>query len=205
MSTKPKNTCYAYLIPDIREFGIVTNWPECEKFVIGIKGARYKGFPTRREAEEWLAAGGKYVPKTKTDIKVGIYFDAGTGRGDGVEVSVTDESGKDLLASMLPKGLVNKHGKHLLPIDKTNNYGELLACQYAIKIALSRNIGRVFGDSKLVLEYWSKGLIKKNALPKETVDLAMATAKLRKEFESFGGTIVFIPGADNPADLGFHK
>ncbi|MDF1578141.1 MAG: ribonuclease HI [Desulfurivibrionaceae bacterium] len=34
--------------------GIYDNWPEANAQVRGFPGARYKGFPTRREAEGWL-------------------------------------------------------------------------------------------------------------------------------------------------------
>lgn len=36
--------------------GIYTNWPEAQAQVNGFSGAVYKGFPTRAEAEAWLAA-----------------------------------------------------------------------------------------------------------------------------------------------------
>ena len=76
----------------------------------------------KKEAEKWLQEGGKYIPREKADLMPGIYFDAGTGRGKGVEVSVTSETGKDLLGEIISKELINAHGKHLLSKEKTNNY-----------------------------------------------------------------------------------
>ena len=61
----------------------------------------------------------------------------------------------------------------------------------------------IFGDSKLVVDYWSKGLIKKD-MNEKTKKLAREVALLRQEFESNGGKITLISGDDNPADLGFH-
>lgn len=196
----PEKKYYAYILPDGRS-DVVSTWAECEAAVRGQKGARYKSFKTKAEAEEWLSGGGLYG--VKKELPEGIYFDAGTGRGEGVEISVTDKNGDDLLASVMPKDLINAHGKHLLPKGKTNNYGELLACFYALQIAGSRNIRNIFGDSALVIDYWSRGFIKKEVGP-ETVALAKRVALMRRDFESAGGKIERVSGDDNPADLGFH-
>ena len=200
-----QNKYYAYLLADKNRSGIVEDWKECEKIVSG-KDARYRSFTSRTDAENWLKNDANYEikpPKTAKKLEAGIYFDSGTGRDQKVEVSVTDETGKDLLDKMAPKIKLNKFGKHPVP-KATNNYGELLACKYALGLALRFKIKSVFGDSKLVLNYWSKGFIKKD-LPKKTQKLAIETLNLRKAFEENGGRIDFIEGAYNPADLGFHR
>lgn len=193
---------YAYLISSPRRGGITDNWEECKQIVSGIAGAKYKAFKSRDEAAVWLKGGADY--SSKKSNKPGIYFDAGTGRGDGVEISVTDERGKDLLHSIMPRHLINRHGKHLIQGNVTNNYGELLACKYALVFALRENVTHVFGDSKLVIAYWSKGHVK-NEVAAKTIALAHEVAKLRAEFERKGGTMSRISGDDNPADLGFHR
>ncbi|MFA5052459.1 MAG: ribonuclease H family protein [Parcubacteria group bacterium] len=198
-----KNTHYAYLLPNGKK-GIVNSWEECKKLVSGIKDARYKGFTNLSDAKSWLFAGAKYEVRIPKKMPKGIYFDAGTGRGEGVEISVTDKNGKDLLSKVLHKELVNKHGKHLLPKGKTNNYGELLACKYAFELAKLVKEKNIFGDSRLVVNYWSKWLVKKE-IPEETKVLAREVSALRKEFERLGGSLTLISGDDNPADLGFHK
>lgn len=196
-------THYAYLLPGGKN-GIVDSWAECEKKVKGINGARYKGFKSLAEAREWLAGGAKYDIRQKKKMPEGVYFDAGTGRGDGVEISVTDKNGKDLLDKAIHPDLLNKHGKHLLPKGKTNNFGELLACRYAMGLANMLKKKKVMGDSKLVVDFWSKGMIKREVDAK-TRALAFEVAALRREFEARGGEITLISGDDNPADLGFHK
>lgn len=196
----PEKKYYAYILPS-GQSAVVTTWAECESAVRGQKGARYKSFKTKGEAEEWLSGGALYG--IKKELPEGIYFDAGTGRGEGVEISVTDKEGADLLSSAMPKGLINNHGKHLLPGGKTNNYGELLACFYAVKIAEKKKFKNIFGDSALVIDYWSKGFIKKE-VGAETVELAKKVALMRREFEASGGKIERVSGDDNPADLGFH-
>ncbi|MBI3335103.1 MAG: viroplasmin family protein [Candidatus Portnoybacteria bacterium] len=194
---------YAYIIPGTSEKGIMENWQECEKIVSGKSEARYKGFPTREEARAWLDTGGDYG--FKKQMEPGIYFDAGTGRGKGVEINVTDEQGESLLFKVMPKKRINRFGAHWIFGEATNNYGELLACKYALQIALKEDIKKIFGDSELVVNYWSKGFIKKKEVLAKTVGLARSAAKLRREFEEKGGEIIHISGDQNPADLGFHR
>jgi viroplasmin and RNaseH domain-containing protein len=203
-----KKKHYAYFVPGAKPVhGVTDDWKTCEKIVSGRVGARFKAFEDRAAAEAWLAGGARYEIKatTRKALQPGIYFDAGTGRGDGVEISVTDEKGKNLLHKVLSKTDLNKFGKHLIDANATNNYGELLALRYALDIARKTNSTRIFGDSKLVIEYWSQWRMKRKDLPEETVTLAHTVAKLREQFEAEGGTIERISGSQNPADLGFHR
>jgi len=201
--TSTTNNYYAYILLKTGKHGITETWDECKDIVSG-KAAKYKGFKIQEEAEAWLKTGGQYESKPKVTLHKGIYFDAGTGRGQGVEISVTDEKGKDLLHTVMPKELINRHGKHLVGKHATNNYGELLGCKYALILALREDIKNIFGDSKLIITYWSKGHIK-NEVAKDTIYLAREVAKLRREFEKKGGALEHISGDDNPADLGFHR
>jgi ribonuclease HI len=210
-----KRKYYAYLVNG--EKGITDSWPECQKIVSGINGAKFKGFESEESAEAWLDAGADYKLKNIA-VEDGIYFDSGTGAGQGVEINVTDKMGKKLLHKVLDPEKLNEKGHHYVPTAKparildqvgtdfepTNNFGELLACKYALRLAVKENILKVFGDSKLVIEYWSKGHIKYE-VGQETVELAHEVKLLRKEFEKMGGKITLISGGSNPADLGFHK
>lgn len=208
-----KNNYYAYSIASENNSGITESWKVCESVIKG-KNARYKGFKTIQEAKDWLTSGAKYeyTPKSErtiskpvnTILEKGIYFDAGTGRGIGVEVRVTDEKGNNLLHEAAPKEYINQFGNYLAPKGSTNNYGELFGCYAALKIALKHNIKKVFGDSKLVIDYWSRGHIKSH-LPESTIKLAEMVKSLRYEFERSGGVIVHVSGDINPADLGFHR
>ena len=196
-----KKKYYAYLVNGKK--GITDNWPECQKIVSGINGAKFKSFESEEAAEVWLNAGADYKLKNIA-IEDGIYFDSGTGAGNGVEINVTDKMGKKLLHKVLEKGKLNKKGHHFADEGTTNNFGELLACKYALQLAIKENVKKVFGDSKLVIEYWSRGYIKYE-VGEETVNLAHEVKLLRKEFEKQGGEIMLISGGSNPADLGFHK
>jgi ribonuclease HI len=208
-----KNQYYAYFVPGGMGpvSGVADNWKTCEKFVSGKTAARYRGFATKHEAEEWLGQGARYEVKLRPKLQPGIYFDAGTGRGEGVEISVTDEHGKNLLHRAIPKTKLNRFGKHAVRVtsmhsahDATNNYGELLALHYAIEIARKTGIKKIFGDSKLVIEYWSQWKMKRKELPEETIVLAEEVSAARERFEAAGGEVARISGDHNPADLGFH-
>jgi ribonuclease HI len=208
-----KKKYYGYFVPKTKKSGVAEDWKKVEKLVKGVAGARYRSFDSKEEAAEWLKAGANYEikesrPSTgrqtlKKPLESGVYFDAGTGRGKGVEVNVTDEKGKSLLSILEKK--ISKQGTIFLPEGSTNNYGELLACKYALKIALKTGVKKVFGDSKLVIEFWSSGFAKRSALPVETIALVDEVADLRDSFEDIGGKIERVSGDDNPADLGFHK
>lgn len=186
--------------------GIDINWETCKN----RKALRYKSFKTLEEAKLWLENGAKYE-KSNIELNDGVYFDSGTGRGRGVtEVRVTDKDKNSLLNHLITpkfedflksKGWkINEFNNIELDADKSNNYGELLGMYLALEIARKLGYTDIYGDSKLVIYYWSKGSY--NELPKETVKLIEQVTKNRK---SFGGNIWYINGDYNPADLGFHK
>lgn len=201
---------YAFIIDNENYSKIVTSWPECQSATKG-KNARYKSFKTELEAKEWLKNGGLYedkklkIQKAKNKLEDGIYFDAGTGRGIGVEVRVTNRLGISLLDNILPEKMINEFGNYLAPQGSTNNYGELIGIFLAIDIALRERNFKIFGDSKLIIDYWSKGHYNKSSLNEKTINLIMKTAEKRVQFESLGGIIQHVSGDINPADLGFHK
>jgi len=210
MATKPKNKFYAW-VRDGKQ-GIAGSWAECEAIVKGAT-ARYRGFLDRAEAEAWLAGGARYEPTRKVkerrqyDLPAdGIYFDAGTGRGHGTEARVTDRDGTPLTFMAVEPDRVTAEGNVLLR-GRTNNYGELTACRMAIEIAMKLGRTVVLGDSKLVIEYWSQGKIRKDtaAGDDDLLRLVRQVQRLRREFEAAGGRLVHISGDVNPADLGFHK
>ena len=129
---------YAYYLVDANESGITESWNECERITKGNK-ARYKSFKTFVEAEKWLSNGAEYETKKgstsrKDDLaekylqleKDAIYFDAGTGRGNGVEVRVTDYDGSPLHQEIIGYAKVNEHGNYYSADNRTNNFGELV-------------------------------------------------------------------------------
>ena len=198
---------YAYYLVDGCKMGISDSWDECSEIVKGVK-AKYKSFKSQKEAQEWLDLGANYEIKTtnKKELdKEAIYFDAGTGRGIGVEVRVTDYSGNSLLHKILSEEKISEHGNYVLKTGRTNNFGELVGVYAALRYALANEIKKIYGDSKLIIDFWSKGRYNKDNLESDTVELIKKVTVLRKEFEKSNGKIEYISGDYNPADLGFHK
>lgn len=196
---------------DDNSSGIVKTWLECEKIVKGKK-ARYKSFKNEDEARDWLESGANYEKKQdeKDELikkldKNAIYFDAGTGRGAGVEVRLTDFSGNSLLYDILDNKKINEFGNYFVNKNRTNNFGELVGLFAAIKYALKYNIKLICGDSSLVIDYWSKGNFNSKNLEQDTINLIKRVTNMRKQFERENGKIEKISGDVNPADLGFHK
>ncbi len=210
---------YAYFL-DKNKNGIVEDWDSCKKIITGTR-ARYKSFKNIEEAQRWLCDGanydyGKKIEKIKNfKLEDGVYFDAGTGRGFGVEVRVTNKNKEGLIDYLLDEKVmnfldknswkINEFGNILLDKGKTNNYGELLGLYFALEYARRNLESKIFGDSKLVIDYWSLGYYKKENIKKETTLLIEKVTHKRKEFEKVGGQVIYISGDLNPADLGFHK
>ena len=215
---KNKNKVYAYCILDNNKFivesNIVYTWDECQNIVKGKK-SRYKSFKTETEAKKWLECGAEYESKSEKQDKLidlfaeldrdAIYFDAGTGRGKGVEVRLTNFDGIPILYKIIGNSKINEYGNYYLSEGSTNNFGELVGLFSAIKYALKYNIHTICGDSSLVIDYWSKGRYNKENLGKDTLKLIEKVTIMRKGFENKNGIIKKISGDVNPADLGFHK
>ena len=206
---------YAYYLVNSDTSGILESWEECKKVVLKKK-ARYKSFENIKEAQEWLDSGAKYEKKEKNDIEISkifqsdidclaIYFDAGTGRGNGVEVRLSDYKGNPLLYKILPKEKINEYGNYYVAKHRTNNFGELVGLYAALVFAKKYDIKKIMGDSSLVLDYWSMGRYNAGNLESDTIELIKKVTLMRKKFENQNGIIKKISGDINPADLGFHK
>jgi viroplasmin and RNaseH domain-containing protein len=63
-----------YAVKGTVEPAIYGSWPECQRRVHGVKGALFKGFPSREEAEAWLTGGGTSTEDVGDD-EVLIYVD----------------------------------------------------------------------------------------------------------------------------------
>ena len=214
-----KQKYYAYFF-NKEDNGIVNTWAECEKIVQGTK-ARYKSFIDKSVAQEWLDSGASYERNIglnaplNTSLEKGIYFDAGTGRGIGVEVRITNENKENLLEKISPSALKkllkgttwikNEFGNIQVETGKTNNFGELIGFYFALNCAkiLKQNV--ISGDSRLVIDYWSLGRFHESNLESDTINYINKVIVLRKEFEKNKGVVKHISGDINPADLGFHK
>ena len=155
----------------------------------------------------------KYEKKEKVDLtelyseleRDAIYFDAGTGRGNGVEVRLTDFDGNSLLYKIMNEKKINEYGNYYVANTRTNNFGELVGIYTAFVYAKKYGTKVICGDSSLIIEYWSKGRYNSSNLENDTIELIKKVTLMRNEFEKKGGTVKKISGDINPADLGFHK
>ncbi len=213
MTRKKEKTTKYYAFETTSRRGITGTWEECKKIVENEKGARYRSFKSAEEAKNWLESGALYENKReKKELEKreldenGIYFDSGTGGKRGVEIFVSDKDGIPLTFLVVPEKRVTEKGTIILDKDKTNNFGELAALYLALLVAKKLDRKRIYGDSRLVIDYWSKGHISKNKSKDEALlNLIKKIVPLREEFEKKGGRIIRIKGSINPADIGFHR
>ncbi len=154
-----------YAIAKGRKPGIYTDWPTAEAQVKGFGGARFKGFPSRAEAEVWIKAPASPVKRSRTSPKssakkyskpdlaadcIEVYTDGGAignpGPGGYGAVIVKDGEKEELFGGY---------------IHTTNNRMELMACIKGIT-ALSQPDRPValFSDSSYVVNGISKGWAK---------------------------------------------
>ncbi|HIJ78937.1 MAG: ribonuclease HI [Desulfobulbaceae bacterium] len=141
--------------------GIYDNWPLAQAQVAGVKGAKYKGFATRAEAEAWLK-NPVYAPAVKKDSahktatarvsvpkegEVVIYTDGGAlnnpGPGGYGVVQIYNGARKELSGGFRMT---------------TNNRMELMACIVALKELEHRDKKvHIFSDSSYVVNGITKG------------------------------------------------
>lgn len=150
-----------YAIAAGRKPGIYTNWPEAQAQVVSFAGARYKGFPTRAEAEAWIKNPVYPGPIAKTtsskeksaSAKAGkegdivIYTDGGArfNPGPGGYGVVMIEDGKRQEFS----------GGYRLT---TNNRMELMGCIVALRhLKKTTKTITLYSDSQYVVNGISKG------------------------------------------------
>lgn len=90
--------------------------------------------------------------------------------------------------------------------SQQNNYAELLAFVFALRLTKINNIKEIKTDSELIYKYWSKPDHNTKLTEDENKNKYIKESKvLREEFEKKGGIITKIPGGENKADLGYHK
>jgi len=148
---------YAYILNN-GDKGIVNSWDKCEQIVKGQSSVKYKKFKTIEEATKFISNNGVAENITPVLDKNAIYFDAGTGRGRGVEVRVTRSNGTSLL-SYIKKNksfmeMLNKHNWFINEFDNielgknyTNNFGELVGIYTAFVYAKER-LRATFKDTR---------------------------------------------------------
>lgn len=159
--SKPK----FYVVWSGKTPGIYLTWDECKQQVTGVKGARYKGYPSMEEAKRaYSQEPPAYTRKATTpkapacdhaDIIRNAYaVDAACSGNPGM----MEYQGVDVMS----KARIF----HLGPIYGTNNIGEFLAIVHAL--ALQKQVGTslpVYSDSRNAL-LWVKAKKCRTKLPR---------------------------------------
>lgn len=151
-----------YAVSSGRKPGIYTSWPEAEAQVKGYAGAKFKGFPSRSEAEAWMddPQWGQKTKPTKKNLpyeqqltitdRIEIYTDGG---------AINNPGPGGYGAVILVKGEERELSGGYL--HTTNNRMELMACIKGIEaLPTRRETVVLFSDSKYVVNGISKGWAK---------------------------------------------
>lgn len=124
---------------------VTTSWPECEKLTHGVKGALFKGFKTKEEADAWCA--GISAP-LKEGIRV--YVDGSFSPGypnAGWGFVVVD--GEEVLTKAC--------GVTAFPAESRNIDGEVMAAFQAMRwLAANKKSGIICHDYEGIAR-WAKG------------------------------------------------
>lgn len=168
-----------YAVKNGKKTGIFTTWADCEENVKGIKGAVYKSFPTKTEAEEFLGLKSeskeeKIIPPKDTayayvdgsfNINTSIY---------GYGVVVILDNGKELT--------FNGNDNNQDVASMRNVAGELKGAMIAMQYAYNNNINKlvIFHDYEGVSK-WADGMWKANLV--YTQKYAEYVSKIRKKVD----------------------
>src|SRR5690625_2001321 len=131
-----------YVVWSGKNPGIYTSWESCKKQVIGVKGAQFKAFKTREQAERAFAKGSLFGTN-KDYIAESVSVDAACSGnpGDMEYRGVETSTGEEIF--------------HYGPVaNGTNNIGEFLAIVHAL--ALLKQKGEdipIYSDSKTAISW----------------------------------------------------
>jgi ribonuclease HI len=130
--------------------GIYDSWEGCKKQVEGFKGAAYKGFPNRTEAETaYQSNPGKFIFKSD---KPAVETDQHSNPIS--ESIVVDAAWNSVNKDLEYQGIFYHTGKrifHIGPLaNGTNNIGEFLAIVHALGYCLKHNLPTlpIYSDSR---------------------------------------------------------
>ncbi|SDJ11412.1 ribonuclease H [Natribacillus halophilus] len=152
-----------YVVWHGRTPGIYQTWAECQKQVNGFKGARFKSFTSRQEAErayESEHTDGESSHKEQTYIEESISVDAGTHGNPGpVEY----------------QGVYTKDGHVLFAVEPfakgTNNMGEFLAIVHALAWQKQEGMALpIYSDSQTAIGWVKKKKAKPTLARDETTE-----------------------------------
>lgn len=149
-----------YSVAAGRKTGIFTTWGEAEAQVKGYPGAKYKSFPSREEAENWLREPVYDSEKRKPAVNKGT--PKYTGHPDNAIIIHTD-GGAINNPGPGGYGVVIENGDDYRELSggfkmTTNNRMELMACIVALEtVGQTTQTVILYSDSSYVVNGISKG------------------------------------------------
>lgn len=154
-----------------KDTGIYDTWDACKKQVIGFKGARYKSFLSKEEAESAFKNG----PKIKTNsVKKNAKNEQVLSKNEATFIE--DSISVDAACSGNPgimeyKGVYTKDSEELFhfgPVaNGTNNIGEFLAIVHALALLKEQNSSLpIYTDSKTAIS-WVRKKHANTTIPKD--------------------------------------
>lgn len=170
-----------YVVWKGRNPGIYSTWDEANQQVLHFEGARYKSFPSLKEAEQAFSEGpGKRTPSAKKGAAIRYKSGAGGGKIIWDSVSV-DAACSGNPGKMEYQGVLTKTGEQIFhfgpaPVG-TNNIGEFLAIVHALALLHKKgdSLTPIYTDSRTALK-WVKDKRAATKLPlsaktKELLDM----------------------------------
>ena len=141
-----KKVCYVITKGrDVTEPIIVHTWGECEDRVKGYPGAIFSGFPSVKEAEQYIAREPRTVPNQKKSGVIYIYADGACSPNPGIggwasTLEYTDPSGKVYTKELSGSSEFS-----------TNNRMEITAVTQALLAIKKPTNIHLYSDSKYVI------------------------------------------------------
>src|SRR5690606_3532591 len=144
-----------YVVWSGKQTGIFETWEECKKQVIGVKGARYKSFPSRKEAEAAFAEGS--APTTSKKTKNGGMAEANYIE-DSISVDAACSGNPGLMEYKADHTKTGEEIFHYGPVPNgTNNIGEFRAIVHALALLKEKNsLMPIYSDSQTAISWVRK-------------------------------------------------
>lgn len=143
-----------YAVKKGRQTGIFLTWPECEAQVKGFKGAQYKSFPNKEDADVYL----EDAPKPVTGDGLIAYVDGSYNiKSQEYGYGCVIIHGQSVLEQFYDKGSKDDY------VSMRNVAGEIMGSEMAIRYAIQNNYKLIciYYDYEGI-EKWANGMWKAN-------------------------------------------
>ena len=156
-----------YVVWNGHETGVFSSWNVCKKHITNFKGAQYKSFTSKIDAEKALKGNyADYVGKDTKKIKLSAKELEKIGKPKLTTISV-DAACSGNPGRMEYRGVDTKTKKQLFlqgPFKKgTNNIGEFLALVHGLGyLKLKKSELPIYSDSRIAISWVKKGQCRTN-------------------------------------------